>query len=78
MIQELAHAIGHATNTYVDFGVYDLRNKNDVAETLSKDWPQYASVASHGICWTGLFGIEIQKLLESVAKGSDATSDFCE
>ena len=73
----LARAIGHATNTSLDFGVYDLRNKNDSAERLARDWPKYVLDASHGICWTGLFGPEVQKLLEGKAD-SNATSDFCE
>ena len=74
----LAHAIGHATNTYLDFGVYDLRSKNDSAERLARDWPEYVSVVSHGICWAGLFGPEVQQLLEGKAADSDATSDFCD
>jgi len=63
----LAHAIGHATNTYLDFGVYDLRNKNDLAEMIARDWPEYVSGASHAICWTGLFGPETRKLLRDKA-----------
>ena len=74
----LAHAIGHATNTYLDLGVYDLRSKNDSAEMLARDWPKYASTASHGICWTGLFGPEAQELLEGLTAGSVRTSDFCD
>ena len=70
----LGYAIGHATNTYLDFGVYDLRSKNDSAEMLARDWPEYASTASHAICWTDLFGAETQKLLEGKAVSS---SDFC-
>ena len=74
----LAHAIGHATNTYLDFGVYDLRTKNQSAEMLARDWPEYVSGASHGVCWTGLFGQEVQKTLEDLTAGSVSTSDFCE
>ena len=70
----LGYAIGHSTNTNLDFGVYDLRNKNDLAEMMARDWPQYAITASHAICWTDLFGAETQKLLEGKAVSS---SDFC-
>ena len=71
----LGYAIGHSTNTYLDFGVYDLREKNNVSEIMERDFPQYAATASHGICWANLFGAETQKLLEGKAVSS---SDFCE
>ena len=71
----LGYAIGHSTNTYLDFGVYDLRRKNDLSEMLERDFNEYAATAVHGICWVDLFGSETQKLLEGKAVSS---SDFCE
>ena len=73
--EALGYAIGHSTNTYLDFGVYDLRKKNDSSEMMERDFPKYAATASHGICWADLFGAETQKLLEGKAVSS---SDFCE
>ena len=74
----LAYAIGHATNTYLDFGVYDMRTKNQSAEMLARDWPEYVSGASYGVCWTGLFGPKVEKILEDLTTGSVSTSDFCD
>jgi hypothetical protein len=74
----LAHAVGHATNTYLDFGVYDLRNKNDSAEMIARDWPEYRGSGDYAICWSGFFGPQIRKLLEGLPAGVVATSDYCD
>ena len=72
----LGHAIGHVNNIYLDFGVYDLRNKNDSAVMIAKDWPEYINSGGHGICWSGLFGSQVQEILEGLYDlGSE--SDYC-
>ena len=70
----LGYAIGHSTNTYLDFGVYDLRRKNDLSEMLERDFNEYAATAVHGICWVDLFGSETQKLLEGKAVSTSTDS----
>ena len=74
----IANGIGHASNTYLDFGVYDLRQKNKIANYIAEDWPAYKGSADHGVCWPSLFNIEIESLLYSLPAGAVATSDFCD
>ena len=74
----LSNGIGHPTNTYLDFGVYDLRQKNKIAEYISESWPEYVGTADHGVCWSSFFGVETQELLEKLPAGAVSTSDYCD
>ena len=74
----IANGIGHASNTYLDFGVYDLRQNNNIANYIATDWPEYQGSADHGICWPLLFSTEIETLLYSLPAGAVATSDYCD
>ena len=74
----LASGIGHDNNTYLDFGVYDLRNKNDVAEMITNEWPDYRSTGDYAICWSTFFGPDTQQLLEALPAGAVDTSDYCD
>jgi hypothetical protein len=73
----LANGIGHEHHTYLDFGVYDLRNKNSVVEMIANEWPDYRSTGDYAICWSTFFGPETQQLLEALPAGAVATSDYC-
>ena len=74
----LASGIGHEHHTYLDFGVYDLRNKNSVAEMIANEWPEYQSTGDYAICWSTFFGPETQQLLEALPAGAVDTSDYCQ
>jgi hypothetical protein len=74
----LANGIGHEHHTYLDFGVYDLRNKNSVAEMITNEWPDYRSTGDYAICWSTFFGPDTQQLLEALPAGAVDTSDYCD
>ena len=74
----LSGGIGHPTNTYLDFGIYDLTRKNNVAKYISENWPNYKGSGDHGICWSSFFGEETQQILETLPAGSVNTSDYCD
>jgi hypothetical protein len=73
----LANGIGHEHHTYLDFGVYDLRNKNSAAEMISNEWPEYRSTGDYAICWSTFFGPDTEQLLEGLPAGAVDTSDYC-
>ena len=73
----LSEGIGHAANTYLDFGVYDFRNKNDVASYVVSHWPDYRGTADYGICWSAFFGAETEKALSELPAGANPLSDYC-
>ena len=74
----IANGIGHASNTYLDFGVYDLRQTNNIASYIATAWPEYTGSADYGICWPELFDAATQELLYSLPAGAVATSDYCD
>ena len=74
----LSYGIGHPTNVYLDFGVYDLRSKNNVHEYIFNEWPEYIGQGDYGICWVGLFGSEIESVLQSLPPGANPDSDYCD
>ena len=76
--EELAKGIGHEYSTYLDFGVYDLRNKNSIAEMIANEWPDYRSTADYAICWSTFFGPATEQLLEALPAGAVDTSDYCQ
>ena len=73
----LAKGICHVNNTYLDFGVYDLRNKNDSAGVITIEWPEYYTKGSYAICWTGLWVSNIKAILENLVNPDDV-SDYCD
>lgn len=78
----LATGVGFAEtgNTFVDFGVYDLRQKN--AASQDADWAATHSLdlAQHAICWFDLLpGLDAERIrsLPAADSTSGATSDYC-
>tara|TARA_A100001037_G_scaffold39777_1_gene30902 strand:- start:198 stop:1157 length:960 start_codon:yes stop_codon:yes gene_type:complete len=73
----LSAGIGHPTNTYLDFGVYDLRTKNNIASFIANDWPDYRGTADYGVCWSSFFGETVASILSNLPAGSNPSSDYC-
>ena len=73
----LSEGIGHAANTYLDFGVYDLRKKNNIASYIASDWPDWKGTVDYGICWSTFFGLEIENVLSELPAGANPLSDYC-
>ena len=74
----LSYGIGHPTNVYLDFGVYDLRSKNNIHEYIANEWPDYVGQGDYGICWAGFFGDEIESALHALPAGANPDSDYCD
>jgi len=73
----LSEGVGHAANPYLDFGVYDLREKNNIASYVASDWPDDKGTVDYGICWSTFFGLEIENVLSELPAGSNPLSDYC-
>lgn len=73
----LSEGIGHAANTYLDFGVYDLRKKNNIASYVASDWPDWKGTIDYGICWSTFFGLEIENVLSELPAGANPLTDYC-
>ncbi|MDO8591642.1 MAG: hypothetical protein Q7R60_01790 [bacterium] len=80
----VATAVGFKTNKNVgfDFGVYDVRSKNEVSRNA--DWSTlHASdqeFAPYGVCWFDLLGAKDSVSVKSLPAGDGAsgkTSDYC-
>ena len=73
----LSYSIGHPDNIYLDFGVYDLREKNNISTKIDSKWPEYSITGNYGLCWESLFNTETKSILKSLPGGIDDNSDYC-
>lgn len=78
----LATAVGVTkdTNTFVDFGVYDLRQKNAISHDPTWAAAHDPSLAPYAVCWFDLLPSEAATLIRSLPPGdptSGKTSDYC-
>ncbi|MDP2684355.1 MAG: hypothetical protein Q8P20_04815 [bacterium] len=70
----IATTVGEGDNVFVDWGVYDLRQKNGV------NIDQFDSLAEYGICWFDLLPTEDETIVRSLPAGdstSGANSKYC-
>ncbi|HVX58141.1 MAG TPA: hypothetical protein VG964_00200 [Candidatus Saccharimonadales bacterium] len=81
----VATETGVAGNTFLDFGVYDLRSTNqagqDPAYVSSHGGPIYMSLSAHGVCWLKTwFPAADEATLNNLPAGDSTngkTSDYC-
>lgn len=82
--EEIATAIGirTGTNTFVDWGVYDLRQKNSVASTAA--WQALHAddlmLAPYAVCWFDMLPAADAATVKSLPPGdptSGTKSDYC-
>jgi hypothetical protein len=80
----IATAVGHAksNNVSVDFGVYDLRNRNEAGK--DKEYVQKHSAelsyAAYAVCWFDLLPAQDAAAVKALPAGdivSGKTSDYC-
>ena len=76
--EEIGIEIGHPGNVFVDFGVYDYRQKNEASEssTFIQQYP--SDLASYAVCWLDLISSEDSIIAKSLPSGVEgATSEYC-
>lgn len=79
--ETIATAVGYANekNAFVDWGVYDLRQKNGVR--LRPEWSQYQSqFDAYAVCWLDLLPAEDSGRVKALPGGDFASgkmSDYC-
>lgn len=80
----LATAVGFRNpprNVFVDFGVYDLRQKNAASEDPAWAAAHPGDQAQHGICWFDLLSATDEvtvRALPGADSKSGKTSDYCQ
>ncbi|MBU0707326.1 hypothetical protein KKG41_03065 [Patescibacteria group bacterium] len=73
--EQIAMAVGEGDNVFVDWGVYDIRQKNGVTIDDEID-----TLAEYGVCWFGLLNNEDEATVRSLPAGdstSGAYSEYC-
>jgi len=78
--EEIATEVGVPNNVFVDFGVYDLRKKNEASKTseLIKQYP--SDLASHAVCWLDWLSKQdsiIARQLPVADSQNGEKSDYC-
>lgn len=80
--ETLATQIGmneNGLNVFVDFGVYDLRNKNQAAQ--DSNWASaHYTLQHYGVCWFDLLSSDDEAKVRALPAGdgqSGKTSDYC-
>lgn len=81
----LATAVGvtkGGVNTFFDWGVYDLRSKNEISQnaTWAKEHEQDKELAPHAVCWFDWLSAANAAKVRSLPPGDPAsgkTSDYC-
>ena len=78
----IATAVGvqTGTNVFVDFGVYDLRQKNAASGDPAWAVAHASELAPYGICWLEWLPAAAVATVQSLPAGdstSGATSDYC-
>ncbi len=68
------------TNTFFDFGVYDLRTKNEASKSTSYAAKYGAELEQHAVCWFDLLPKADSAKVKSLPAGdptSGKNSDYC-
>jgi hypothetical protein len=76
----VATAIGLPGNTFLDFGVYDLRRPNAKATDAAWASTHDAELAQHAVCWLDLLPAGDRELVEALPPGDPTAgraSDYC-
>ncbi|MEK7158374.1 MAG: hypothetical protein AAB733_02280, partial [Patescibacteria group bacterium] len=79
----MATAIGQITdgkNVFVDWGVYDLRTKNQVSADPAWKATHDPQLAQHAVCWFDLLSAEDESRIRALPAGDSTSgnaSDFC-
>ena len=67
----LATNVGVTNNTFIDWGVYDLRTNNGVTKSNN-------TLASYGVCWFDWLSASDEAAVRALpASADDKTSDYC-
>ena len=72
--ETIATAVGAGDNVFVDWGVYDIRQKNGV--TIDEE----DTLAEYGVCWFDLLNAEDEATVRALPAGdstSGAYSEYC-
>ncbi len=77
--EEIALEVGHPNNVFVDFGVYDLREKNEASQSSEFIQNYPSDLASHAVCWLDLLSGEDSAIVKSLpGSGQEGkTSEYC-
>lgn len=69
----LATKVGSSSNTFVDWGVYDLRTNNGVTKDPND------SLAAYGVCWFDWLSASDEATVRGLpATADNKTSDYCQ
>ena len=74
----LATGVGTPTNVFVDWGVYDLRQKNDASNDAEWLALHDGGQAPYAVCWFNWISPEDEATVRSLpASGGQSESDYC-
>jgi hypothetical protein len=68
----IATKVGEGDNVFVDWGVYDIRQKNGVLID------QFDSLTEYGVCWFGLLNTEDEAMVRSLPAGDSTSGSYSE
>jgi len=76
----IGKGVGFEGNVFLDFGVYDLRKKNDISKNLEWSDKYGGAQGSYAVCWLDLLPVE-DSILVKALPGADGKmgkqSDYC-
>jgi hypothetical protein len=76
----IATAVGFENNVFVDWGVYDLRQKNSASENAAWAAEHVGDQAQYALCWLGMLAPEASAKVKALP-GADGVrgkqSDYC-
>lgn len=75
----IATAVGFpkSKNISFDWGVYDLRTKNNASKGAAWAASHGAELAQHGVCWFNLVAASDTKKIKALPGTGSKTSDYC-
>ncbi|MDX1607762.1 MAG: hypothetical protein R3251_00930 [Candidatus Spechtbacterales bacterium] len=75
----IATGVGTPTNVFVDWGVYDLRQKNSASADANWFAEHDKAQDAYAVCWFDWLSTEDSATVRSLpASGGDAQSDYCD
>jgi len=78
--EEIGTEVGVPGNVFLDFGVYDLRQKNEASETSILIQQSIGDLASYGVCWLDLLPPEDSVIVKQFPGGDQEEgkkSEYC-
>lgn len=76
--EEVATGVGMTGNPFIDFGVYDLRKKNDASKDSAWSAIHPGEQTLYAVCWFDwLSEADSKRAWELPPRGGDSSSDYC-